>query len=113
MFNCNMMVDVLLVHKLIEIRDRRQHLINEKLQLLNAKIIDYNFSVGDEVTVDKYNPIKMESKKYGPYPNVNVFMNIVFKFNSPLMYTFLYEAHLHKKLSCSTRFYVDYSRLWV
>ena len=74
-FNRDMMVDVPLVHNLMAIRDRRQKLIDENLRRVNAKRINYNFSVGDEVMVDEYDPVKICRRKHGPYRIVRVFTN--------------------------------------
>ena len=74
-FNRDMMVDVPLVHNLMAIRDRRQKLIDENLRRLNAKRINYNFSIGDEVMVDEYDPVKICRRKHGPYRIVRVFTN--------------------------------------
>ena len=70
-FNRDMMVDVPLVHNLIAIKDRRQKLIDENLRRVNAKRINYNFSVGDDVMVDEYYPVKMDIKKHRPYPIIH------------------------------------------
>ena len=60
---------------LTQLSQRRQQQIDENVQRTNARRIQHNYSIGDRVMVVEYDPIKLDTKKRGPFPIVRVFTN--------------------------------------
>jgi hypothetical protein len=75
-YHFDMFVDLPLVADFIQIRDRRQQLIDEKLQRQNAKRRKYRYAaIGQEVLIKSVDPTKMEPKAHGPYVIQQVYTN--------------------------------------
>ena len=57
------------------IKNRKQLLINKNNTSENAKRVDYDYKVGDQVLLYTPNPTKMEQPREGPYPVLQVHTN--------------------------------------
>ena len=42
---------------------------------MNSKRINYNYKVGDNIMIKRYDPTKLQEKLHGPYPILQVFTN--------------------------------------
>ena len=75
LFNRDMMTNIPLISNLLAIGNRRQQLVDENVRQVNAKIIQHNYAIGDQVKFVNYNPNKINSRTHGPYRIVRVFTN--------------------------------------
>ena len=71
----DMLMDVPLIANLLAILERRQLLIDKNLMRMNSKRINYNYKVGDQIMIKRYDPTKLQKKLHGPYPIQQVFTN--------------------------------------
>ena len=78
-FCCDMFVDVLIMSDLIARQNNQQKLIDSNLIRHNRKRYDYHYQLGQRVMVKTYDPVKMQEKLHGPYPNLELQMNGTFR----------------------------------
>jgi len=58
-----------------EIKNRKQSMIDKHNERENAKRVDYDYKVGDQVLIYTPDPNKMEQPREGPYPVLQVHTN--------------------------------------
>ena len=74
-FRRDMFVDLPLQADLVLIRDRRQQLIDENLRQQNAKRLEYQYRIGQEVLIKSISPNKLDPRAHGPYRIQQVYQN--------------------------------------
>jgi transposase InsO family protein len=74
-FHQDMILDIPLVADLIEISQRRQQLIDQKMIEANHHRISHYYQPADEVLVLTHNPDKLEPRAHGPYRVEQVHVN--------------------------------------
>ena len=92
-FNRDMLMDVPFIANLAAIRDRRQQLINTNLLRTNKRRIDYNYRVGDNVMIKRYDPTKLQERLHGPYRISQVCVNGSARFCPPSGHVFFFSPH--------------------
>ena len=74
-FQRDMFLDFPVFADLLEIRNRRQQMVNRNVIRENRKRRDFNYRVGGEVLIKSDNPNKLEPRAHGPYLITGVHTN--------------------------------------
>jgi len=74
-FGRDMILNIPVIADLISIRNRRQHLIDERLIKANRRRFAYDYAVGEQVLKLVYKPNKLQPRAEGPYPITRVHTN--------------------------------------
>ena len=74
-FGRDMLLNIPIIVDLLRLQEGRQMRINKNLRRQNAKRKEYDYRIGGQVLIKKFNPKKLDQRAKGPYTITQVFTN--------------------------------------